>query len=205
MESALVSPPKCPQCSAELKLGKNGQVDAWSCPAGHGLGITISEAYGRVQEDEIHRIWEAAKTAPPARHSCPLCGDPMVSVTVGVDLDEAAEGEAGDQPDTAHVSLEVCRDDPFFWFDAGELDGFPQDLPNPEPSPEEQKKIDLVVNTFARNLEQAYEAEENRGIMNKVANRIVRDHPGFVRLLDHVVYRNKLDELRTEPPATKQS
>jgi hypothetical protein len=100
------------------------------------------------------------------------------------------------------LGLEVCRDDPFIWFDPGELDELPQDLPNPEPSPEEQKKIDLVVNTFARNLEQAYDAEENRGIMNKVANRVVRDHPGFVRLLDHVVYGNKLDELRAD--ATKQ-
>lgn len=48
--------PKCPQCGAELKLGASGRLDAWACPAGHGVGFTLSEAYERVQEDEISSL-----------------------------------------------------------------------------------------------------------------------------------------------------
>jgi hypothetical protein len=195
VELPLRPTPKCRRCGAELRLGKSGEVDAWSCPAGHGLGITISEAHGRLQDDEIAKIWSAAKTAPAAGYSCPLCGDPMVGVTVGIDDEEAAEGEAGDRADTTKVALEVCIDDAFFWFDAGELDEFPQDIPTPPPSPEEQRKIDLIVNTFSRELEEAYEAEDERGIMNKVANYIVRRDPGFASFLAHALYSRKLDEL----------
>ena len=49
----MLAHPKCPLCDSGLKLGKSGEVDAWSCPTGHALGIMISEAYGRVQDDEI--------------------------------------------------------------------------------------------------------------------------------------------------------
>lgn len=198
MDAPLLPIPTCPRCGTEITLGRRGEVDCWSCPAGHGLAITLTEAYGRVQDDEIRKIFEGAKTSLKSEHACPFCGDPMVRVTIGVDVDEAAEGEAGDLGDTARLTVDFCRDDQFIWFDPGELDGFPQDIPEPEPTPEVQRKIDLVVETFRRELGEAYDAEENRGVLNRLVNRIVRDNPGFVRFLDKVVYRGKLDELTPE-------
>jgi Zn-finger nucleic acid-binding protein len=188
------STPKCPQCHEELKLVAKGQLDFWSCPKGHGLGFTLSEAYGRIQDDEISRIWHESETASPGTRTCPMCDRPMLSVTTGVDDDEAAEGEAGDRSDSRQVSLDVCREDQLIWFDPGELDELPLDIPNPKPSAEEQRSIDLIAKAYDHDLVQALESEANQGLANHLANRIVRRHPGFVRLLDHAVYGRALDD-----------
>ena len=115
----------------------------------------MSEAYGRVQEDEIARLWQASVSAPQGTSPCAWCGAPMVRVTVGVDPDEAREGEPGDGPDTARLTVDVCRDDQFFWFDPGELDQLPNDLPDPPPSAEEQKEIDEILAEYDRALAEA--------------------------------------------------
>jgi Zn-finger nucleic acid-binding protein len=190
----VASEPTCPQCRAELKLVANGQLDFWSCPQGHGLGFTLSEAYGRVEDDEISKIWHGSEKAPPGGRTCPMCDRPMVTVTVGVDDDEAAEGEPDDHPDELQVSLDVCREDQFLWFDPGELDELPLDIPNPRPSAEEQRSIDLIAKAYDHDLVDALEAEANRGLANRLADRIASRHPGFVRLLDHAVYRHALDD-----------
>ena len=189
---SMLSPPTCPQCKAELKLGASGKLDAWTCPNGHGVGFTISEAYERLQEDEIHRIWEAAKTAQEGKRICPMCGRPMVQVTIGVDPDEAAEGEPGDQPDTLNVTLEVCIEDGFFWFDPGELDEMPEDNPDPEPSAEELAKLEQIRKAYAKDLDELY---ADHGLLDRFATSVQRHHPGFVRFLDRVVYRGAADEL----------
>lgn len=175
--------PTCPQCGAELRLGASGKLHAWSCPAGHGIGFTVTEAYERLEDDEIHKIWQAAAHAAPSTHTCPICARPMASVTV------AAGG-----PGSPEETLDVCRDDQFIWFDAGELDEFPQHTSTP-PSEDEQRKIDQIRATFDHDLDEAIEDEESRGIMNRFANHVVASHPGFVHLLDHAIYRHELDDL----------
>ena len=182
--SSTLPAPKCPQCGAELKLGSSGQVDAWSCPAGHGLGFTISEAYGRLENEEIAKIWHGSEAAAAGKYACPMCAAPMVNVTVPVGAGEAPT-----------VSLDVCREDEFIWFDPGELDELPQGAPAAEPSAEGQAKIDQIRQTFDHDLDEAEEAEESRGVMNRFANHVVAQHPGFVKLLDHVVYGHRLDDL----------
>ncbi len=182
--------PKCPQCGAELKLGASGKLDAWSCPAGHGLGFTLSEAYERLASDEIQKIWHASEQAAPGKHACPMCSRPMVSVTVPVGGDGSAK-----------ESLDVCRDDEFIWFDPGELDEFPQGVPAPAPTADEQQKIDQIRQTFDHDLDDAAAAEESRGVMNRFANHVVACHPGFVHFLDHAVYHHELDDMdETEQP-----
>jgi Zn-finger nucleic acid-binding protein len=133
-----------------------------------------------------------------------MCGVPMVGVEFGVDGDEAAEGEARDTADTAQISLEVCREDQFIWFDAGELDQLPQDLPDAKPTAEQQKQIASIMNAFDHDLERATENEANRGALNRMANRIVRRHPGFVGFMDHALHGDKLDELTAETQAAHQ-
>ena len=176
--------PKCPQCGAELKLGAGGRLAAWSCPTGHGIGFTLSEAYERLEDDEIHRIWQASERAAPGRHTCPMCSRPMVTVTVAV-------GGAGSPQET----LDVCREDELIWFDPGELDEFTQHTASAPPSADEQRKIDQIRATFDHDLDEAEQDEESRGIMNRFASHVVAAHPGFVHLLDHAVYRHELDDL----------
>ena len=187
----MLPPPKCAQCGAELKLGASGQLDAWTCPAGHGVGFTLSEAYGRGQEDEISKLWHGSEHAPPGKYACPMCGVPMVSVTIGTDADEAPEGEPGDQPDSEQLSLDVCREDQFIWFDPGELDELPQDLPNAQPSAEQLEQIAQIRKAYDHDIDEAY---EDHGMLDRFADRVARRHPGFTKFLDHAVYGHALDE-----------
>jgi hypothetical protein len=76
--------PKCPECGADLKLGPSGKLDAWSCPAGHGIALTLSEAYERLEDDEIHAIWKDSETAPQIE---------LIRKTFDHDLDEAQADE----------------------------------------------------------------------------------------------------------------
>jgi len=183
--------PQCPQCGAELKLGARGRLDAWACPEGHGIGLTLSEAHERAQEDELSRIWEAAKTASPGKHACPMCDQAMANVTIGVDADEDPEGRSGDAADTLQVTLDVCRDDQFIWFDPGELDELPEDLPEPKPTSAEVVQIDRITTAYERELDAAYEDDS---LLGRFADRVSKRHPGFVKFLDRVVYRDALDE-----------
>jgi Zn-finger nucleic acid-binding protein len=176
--------PKCPECGAELKLGPSGRLDAWSCPAGHGIGLTLSEAYERLEDDEIHAIWKDSETAPPGKHACPLCSQTMASVTVAVG-----------GPGSAQEMLDVCREDQFIWFDAGELDEFPQHHDAPPLSADELAKIEQIRKTFDHDLDEAQADEESRGFLNKLANHVVTAHPGFVGFLDHAVYGHELDDV----------
>lgn len=69
---------------ADLKLGPSGKLDAWSCPAGHGIALTLSEAYERLEDDEIHAIWKDSETAPQIE---------LIRKTFDHDLDEAQADE----------------------------------------------------------------------------------------------------------------
>jgi Zn-finger nucleic acid-binding protein len=182
------SEPICPECRQQLALKSAGDLDFWACPAGHGLGFTMSEAYGRLQDDEIAALWAGSEQAPVGTRPCPFCTAPMVSVTIAVDADESSAAAPG----AKSVTLDVCRDDEVFWFDAGELDEFPADLPNADLTPEEQKNLELVMTTFDKTLDEETAAEPV-GRLDRMANHIVRHHPSFVRVLDRAVYRSKLD------------
>lgn len=175
--------PKCPQCGAELRLGASGKLDAWSCPAGHGVGFTVSEAYDRLEADEVHSIWQASEHGAAGNRVCPMCSRPMVTVTVAV-------GGPGSPEET----LEVCREDELIWFDPGELDEFPQHADRPL-SADEQHKIEQIRSTFDHDLDEAVAQEESEGVMNRFAGHVVARHPGFVHLLDHAVYGHALDGL----------
>jgi Zn-finger nucleic acid-binding protein len=175
--------PTCPKCGAELHLGPFEHIDVWSCPAGHGLGFTISEAYGRIVGDEVQRIWKAAGTAAAGQVACPLCLRTMVNVTVPVGADSGPT-----------VSLDVCREDQLIWFDPGELDELPEGATASEPSPDEQAKIDRVRRAFDHDLDEAEAEEEEQGVLNRFASHVVAQHPGFAGLLDHVVYGHRIDD-----------
>ena len=180
--------PSCPDCGAELTLGASGNLNCWSCPAGHGLGFTMTAAYGRLQDDEIAAIWSAAASAPEASRKCPVCERAMVTVTVGVDADEDPAAAKG----SPELTLEVCREDEFYWLDPGELDELPVDVPNAAPSAEEQHNLAVVRQAFDAGIDQAEREAGERGILNRMAGTVARNHSGFAGLLDRAAYRGDL-------------
>jgi Zn-finger nucleic acid-binding protein len=179
--------PQCPQCRSELVLGATGRLDVWTCPRGHGVGLTLSEAHERAQEDELSQLWEGAKCAELGQHICPMCDRGMVSVTIGVDAGE----DPGRPSGTHRVTLDVCRDDQFIWFDPGELDELPEDLPEPQPSAAEVAELAEIRTAYDRALDTAWKDDSPLG---RFADRVSKRHPGFVKFLDRVVYRDALDE-----------
>lgn len=172
--------PACPSCHAPLVLGANA---FWSCPNGHGVACTVTAAYGRVQEDEITRIWHGAEQAAAGSRACPMCGKPMVEVAAGVDADAANDGELGDQADTASVKVDVCREDEVFWLDAGEFDQLPQGTPDAPPSEQELRNIEAVRQTFIAGVDEGLRQQQSPGALNRLANLVSGRHPAFSSML----------------------
>jgi Zn-finger nucleic acid-binding protein len=178
--------PACPTCHAALSQGATGDLNFWSCPTGDGLAFTVSEAYTRLQEDEVARLWELANAAAPGPYACPICTGPMRRTTVGYDDDEIKEGEKGDAPDTGSAILDICAGDQFVWFNSGELDLMPQDKKDAKPSPEETANIDKISRQFGHDLTETWEKRDSpHGLVGAVYRHVVR-HPGFLGVVDHM-------------------
>lgn len=180
-----VSMPHCPVCGVQLELGSSGELDRWSCPEGHGLALTLSESYERVQEDEIGLLWQLARDGQPGPLGSPFDRTPMRRVVVPYDDDEVPEGEPGDGANTGAVEVDVDVANQFIWFDAGELDELPEDLPDPEPSAEELARIDQIVDQFGSDVEDAARAREAKSLTGRLYRRVARD-PEALRTLDRV-------------------
>ena len=143
----------CPTCRAALQLTNHDTFDSWICPNGHGLAATLSELYERAQEDEIHDLWKLAKASWVAQEltegrACPMCQRIMVSITVGTDADEVDEGQPGDGPATGEVPVDVCVVDQVIWFDVSELELLPADLPDPQPTAEQEAAVADIARQF---------------------------------------------------------
>lgn len=182
-----LSAPECPVCAGALILTHRGTFDSWVCPQAHGLAVTLSEAYERLQEDELATLWSLARAASPgpAARRSPTTGRPMVAVEVPYDADEAAEGEAGDGPAAGSVWVDVDPEDQVIWFDAGELEQFPADLADPEPSPAELAAEESIRVAFG---EQVAAAAADRGagrLTERIYRRVAR-HAGLARALTEV-------------------
>jgi len=187
-----LSQPICPRCQSALALVHQGEFDNWACSAGHGLGATLDETHGQLQNDEIAQLWSAARSAGPASpvRSCPICERAMVTVDVFFDADEAAEGEPGNGPSLGDEWLDVCVSDQFIWFDAGEFDALPHDLADAQPSAEELAHVATIRSEFGDNIAAGIEARSNDELSEKFVNgiydRIARRSPAIVRILDRV-------------------
>jgi hypothetical protein len=183
--SVPVTMPVCPICGEQLRLGSSGKLDRWSCTNGHGLAMTLSESYERLQEDEIAHLWKLASRAAPGPLESPFDGRPMARFVLPYDEDEVPEGDPGDGPDTGSVQIDVDVANQFIWFDAGELDEMPEDLPDPEPSAEELAKVAEIAAQFGAQIEAAARADESDDLSEQLYRRIAR-HPGALSTLDRV-------------------
>ncbi len=141
--------PACPTCGAELRLDRDGVLDAWLCPEGHGKGFTLTEAYQRIDDDEVRAIWQQARAASPGTRACPLCGDTMVNMTV-------APTVGGD----ATLPLDVCLRDELLWFDAGELDSFPVASHDDTTTDADDARIAQITRQFGVELTAGWAAKD---------------------------------------------
>ena len=183
------SQPTCPSCDAPLVLTHTGALDTWVCPAAHGLAMTTSEAYERLQEDEISQIWHKARAAvgsgSASTRKSPTTGRPMVSIEVTYDDDEVAEGEEGDGPDVGSVWIDVDVDEQVIWFDAAELHLFPQDRPDPEPSQDELDAVARIRDQFGQSVVEADHERESHEFAERMYRRIA-GHPGLTKVMTEV-------------------
>jgi Zn-finger nucleic acid-binding protein len=174
--------PACPLCGAALSRTHRGELDAWVCPTGHGLAITLSEAHGVAQEDELALLWQRGRSAAPGIRGCPMCEQAMAVVSLDVDQDEAPEGAAGDGPATGTVKLDLCTTDQVLWFDGSELAGLPADQPDPEPSAAEVARVAEIRRLFGEAIEDAAEAREDAELTERLLGFAAR-RPAIARLL----------------------
>jgi Zn-finger nucleic acid-binding protein len=188
MASAQASPetPICPSCQTPLALGANGLTGFWSCPNGHGAACTVTAAYGHVQDEEIRAIWQASAQGQPGSRACPMCGRPMVEVSV--DAATAAGAQA------AKVAVDVCRDDELFWLDAGEVDQLPKSAPAAAPSVEEEQNFAAIRKSFDDAVDEGIR-EQHHGLFDRMTDRIAERHPAFPGLVTHATYRSAADDL----------
>jgi len=165
--------PTCPFCATALVLTTAGDLDTWNCPVGHGLGMTLSEGYGRVQEDELHELWVAAGAAeaPVSAHRCPMCEGPMARATAPYDDDETWEGEPGDGADRGTVEVDVCRLCQLLWLDGGELELFPADVPDAPLTAEQQARLEQVREDTARAVDERFADEDRRDLAERLYGR----------------------------------
>lgn len=181
----MVTVPVCPICATALRLGSEGELDHWSCPNGHGLAITLTESYGRLQDDEIAQLWQLARSAPAGPLPSPFDGRPMARFALGFDDDEIPEGEPGDGPDVGAVELDVDIEHQFIWFDVGELEELPDDLANTPPSPEVLAREAEIRARFAEDIDAALEARDDGELTERMYQRLAR-RPDVLRTVDKV-------------------
>ena len=180
-----VTMPHCPHCGRELALGSSGTVDHWSCPELHGLAMTLSESHGRLQPDEISKLWQSARTGDAGPLPSPFDGRPMVRVQLTFDDDELAEGADGDTPDRGTVELDVDIENQFIWFDTGELEELPADREDAPPSPEEEAALARISRQFSRDIGEALEERDDDEWSERVYQHIAR-RPGLTHTLDRI-------------------
>jgi hypothetical protein len=164
----------CPRqdCSVVLDAKADGEFNAWVCPKGHGLGATVTELWGQLQDDEISELWAGIKDGKPSDKLSPALRLPMVTVEIALDDDEVV----GNAPaDASRITVDVSSNEEFIWFDAGEFEQFAKDLANAEPSAEEQAKIDEIADTFVNEWSKET-MKHNRwaALGNSFANAVAR-------------------------------
>lgn len=180
-----VTVPRCPIGNEDLRLGSQGALDFWSCPAGHGLAMTLSESHQRVQDDEVGDLWQLARAAQPGPITSPFGRRQMVRISLPYDADEAPTGDDENAPTIGTVDLDVDLEEQFIWFDAGEVDQLPFDLADAGPTATEVAALEQIRAKFGSDLDAALEARDDHELTEKIYQRIARN-PGLLKTLDSV-------------------
>ena len=173
--------PHCPICGDELILGTSGALDQWACPEGHGLAMTLTESFERLQEDEMALLWDLARDSSAGPLPSPFDGSPMKRVSMPYDEDETEGGGS----ELGFVEIDVDLANQFFWFDGGELDQLPEDQPDPEPSPAELAKVAQIASQFGESIVAAAYDRGDEDLTERFYRRVARN-PETLHALEKV-------------------
>jgi hypothetical protein len=149
------------------------------------VALTMAESHEQMQQDELDRLWALARAGTPGPLPGPFGGPSMVRVALPYDADEAKEGDDGDTEDLGVVELDVDVDNQFIWFDAGELEQLPEDLPDAEPSAQEQAALGRITQEFSEGYGAALDARDDHEISERIYQRIAR-RPGMLRTFERI-------------------
>ena len=154
--------PACPACGADLSHSDDGDFNPWVCPRGHGMAVTLSEGYVRVDRDELQELWRRARGdgAEPSSRTCPMCGGSMVVAHA------PAKAAGHEEP-----AVDVCITDELLWLDNGELAELPGASEKPAPSAEEQAHLDQIMEAYGKGLDGAFLQRERDGLLDRMADR----------------------------------
>ena len=125
-----------------------------------------------------------------SRLKSPVLGRDMRRIEISVDSDEE-EGNRG--PGAFQMELDVNVDEQFIWFDSGELERMPDDIPNPPLSEEERKQIAEISQQFGDSIMAAYHKRENESLDGKLLNfvashkRMRRVHERLARMVEAIM------------------
>ena len=156
-----ISEPVCPTCGKPLTLEHDDDLDAWVCPAGDGLGFTLSEAYRRIGDDEVKAIWQLARGSAAGTRACPICATTMVKVRIAPQPGGAAT-----------LDLDVCLTDELIWFDTGELETIPDDGPEPAPKGQETARIEEIADDFGDALTAEWSHQDAVRLRDRLLRRV---------------------------------
>ena len=84
--------------ASSCSSGSSGALDRWSCTAGHGLAMTLSESYEQLQEDEIGRLWQLARDAADGPSAEPVRRPADAPLLAAVRRRRGARGRARRRP-----------------------------------------------------------------------------------------------------------
>ncbi len=162
--------PTCPTCRTDLALTPDGELDAWVCAQGHGRALTLQEAHGRLQDDEVTELWRRARAARDivGPRACPMCDRGMSPIELTHDIDEAP----GADSDADSLALDVCEPCQVIWFDTGELTSLPADLPNAGPSARETEDIEAITAEFGATYLSAAERRADEDLTSRISRRL---------------------------------
>lgn len=98
----------CPRCGWELAHRVHGELDAWACPARHGLLAPVATLRREMHPRAHAQIERMLESDGPEDAPCPRCRRAMRQARV------TSEDET--------VLLDACATCRVVWFDADELD-----------------------------------------------------------------------------------
>jgi len=171
-------PCTCPVCGGALEHDVSDDFKTWTCPAGHGAGMTVTEATHHFEPTALHRIWAAASSAGAGMLRCPFCARPMADLTV----------ELGGP---ARAVIKVCRADDLIWFAAEDYAELPAKVDAVEAPASAEATLAAVRRDAGRAVDRGARQADDRVI------RWVADHPVLGALLLNPVLVAKMAPIRT--------
>ena len=112
----------CPRCKQKLSKASQHGAFFWACPSCNGRTVSLDVVRKAVPIPVSKEIWQQVITQQlQSEIKCPVCNREMTAVSE----------TSGNSPN----NIDVCKSCRFIWFDPGEFEHIPKNVPaKPGPS-----------------------------------------------------------------------